>query len=182
MAFGHSFCYFKLISFHSLLWYYPKTLRFWFNAAPLTHGWVFNAKWIECKCLERIVIFIPSKTPFNVKMSRKIFKIMIYSFWNYLRNNLGIAANNIAAIANGEYNDDDIRRVDLKFITYLRELVPLLRAPENLIVEKISGNDLLADSLEPNVFNGMTCLIQRPFQWFIYEYENSSSWFIDICV
>lgn len=63
-------------------------------------------------------------------------------------------------VANGSYVGGDLKQIDQKFVTYLKELVPSIFAPENLIVKKITGQTIRVRNLMTyletyvNLFNG----------------------------
>lgn len=49
-----------------------------------------------------------------------------------------------SAVAEGKNTNGDLRQIDPRFIKYVKEIVPSLFAPENLIVKEINGQKLHA--------------------------------------
>ncbi|XP_037032671.1 atlastin-like [Bradysia coprophila] len=75
------------------------------------------------------------------------------------------------AVAEGRNTNGDLRQIDSKFIQSVKEIVPSIFAPENLVVKRINGQKIRASDLiayleeYTKIFNGNTLPEPRTALW-----------------
>lgn len=123
-------------------------IRDWPFAYENNYGW-------GQKVIDELMAGNEEQTP-EMRESRKRINASFEEIAAFLLPYPGIA------VAQGHNFTGDLKQIDSEFIKYVKELIPSIFAPENLVVKRINDEHVRARDLVPylqaylNIFNGKT--------------------------